>query len=76
MRVNHNYACLCWAGRGVCSAIAMKRPFQSSLYSSSPNSTSKGLLANPIPNLPTNHIPIKIPSTDINSLGIPFYAFL
>ncbi|KAK2371844.1 protein RDM1 [Trifolium repens] len=57
-------------GRGVCSAMAMKRPFQSSLYSSSPNSASKGLLANPIPNLPTNNIPIKIPSTDINSLDV------
>ncbi|XP_045815303.1 uncharacterized protein LOC123908655 isoform X1 [Trifolium pratense] len=57
-------------GRGVCSAIAMKRPFQSSLYTSSPNSTSKGFLTNLMPNLPTNNIPIKIPSTDINSSDV------
>ncbi|WJX54646.1 RNA-directed DNA methylation 1 [Trifolium repens] len=67
---DRNYIGVLNTGRGVCSAIAMKRPFQSSLYSSSPNSTSNGLLANPIPNLPTNHIPIKIPSTDINSLDV------
>ncbi|GAU18866.1 hypothetical protein TSUD_228560 [Trifolium subterraneum] len=68
--VNRNNIGVLNTGRAVCSAIATKRPFQSSLCSSSPNSTSKGLLTNPIPNLPTNHIPIELPSTDINSSDV------
>ncbi|CAL5187354.1 unnamed protein product [Lathyrus oleraceus] len=46
-------------GRGACSSTAKKMSF--------PSVPSDGFLTNPIPNLPTVHSPISIPSIDINS---------
>ncbi|XP_027193089.1 uncharacterized protein [Cicer arietinum] len=66
-------------GRGVCSAIAMKRSFPwdnrggvlvSALNSSSPNLTSYGLLTNHLRSLSKIHIPLPRPSIDINSPDI------